>query len=1252
MTSRAKKTTYRDWLLAVVAGVFIGTVGGAGADVDVSQSPLYVGSDVPGNLTFVPSVEFPTVISKANLSDTYSATSRFVGYFDSEKCYRYHYSDTESDRYFYPVSMLGNNPGSYACTGAGVWAGNFLNWAATQTIDPFRSALTGGYRSRDTTSETLLEKAVADRVATSNFPRRSISNNATLIAGGTGAQWQNFNMRIDGLGNQMFFANGNLVDPSSNQQIAYDPSKHSLNGSFLRPDGSPCTTILNLGCVRDTTLTFQVSVRVKVCDASLGTAYLEDNCVAYPSGYYKPEGLIQQYSKRIRYSIFGYKNVDIQQGAGADSGILRAKQKFVGPFTYNPDEGRLANAASEWDPQTGVIYQNPDTADAAATSAMIGTDPNYQIVNSGVINYLNKFGQLKTGKNVKSYDDVSELYYAAIRYFKHQGNIAAYSALSGSAQTRYQQADGFPVITNWNDPISYRCQVNVILGIGDTNTHYDKNLPGNGSNLGGEPSKPQEVTNDTSVDVLARMRQIWRKEGFNATDAANRATASSFNGNGNSAYIAALAYDAHTKDLRPDNASDGLPGKQTLSTHWVDVVEYGDYKSPNTNQYWLTTKYGGFRVPEGYDPETNINALADSTWWDGSSYVNGNTGYKKPDNYYLAADAEKMVASLRQAFERILEEMKGSAASLASNTTKLEAGARTYQSVFYSGTWRGDVVAYDVNQTTGALTQAWSASAQFPAWDTRTIKFVNSNGNLDNFAYGRLSGTPLSSATQNQINYLRGDRSQEKANGGVLRTRTGILGDIVNSQPVYVGAPNPRLYTTATFNGASTYASFAAAKSTRTPMIYVGANDGMLHGFDAGTGAEKFAFVPRAAMTGLLNYTDPNYEHRYYVDGELTVSDVYSGGSWRSVLIGTMGRGGKGMFALDVTDPNNITLLWDKTSTTTDLVGLGNNLGKPIIGQLANGQWYVMLGNGPNSSGDSADLILVNAITGASSRIQTGSSGNNGLSGVLAWSSNNDFIVDRLYAGDLNGNVWRFNMTGASGTASRLFSASYGAKAQPITAAPTAAKDPATGLTWVFFGTGKYLSSGDLGNKDVQSWYGLIDRGSTIPSSRATLNKVNILQEGTVNGFAVRVIEDKPSAGQDGWYMDLLSPPGTPQGERMVVSNFFQGTALIGTTRIPDSGDVCSPSGKGFVMAINPFTGGRLSQSFFDLDGSGGSSTGDTLNGTPVSGIGLDSSPNSPIFIGNQMQIALDNASTTTLGTNSSALSMKRVSWRELLRNN
>ncbi|MBN6101089.1 pilus assembly protein [Xanthomonas sp. CFBP 8703] len=1239
MTSRAKNATRKDSFLAVAAGLLIGTIGSAGADVDVSQSPLYVGSTVPGNLAIVPSVEFPTVISKANLSDTYSATSKFVGYFDSKKCYKYNYSTTETDRYFYPVSSLGSSPTNYSCAGTqGAWSGNFLNWAATQTIDPFRSALTGGYRVRDTATETILEKAVADRASTQNFPRRVITNNATLITGGTSATWQNLNMRIDGLGNKMRFSYGATTDTV----VAYDPSVHALNGSYLNPNGTACTAQGNRGCVLDTTLTFEVSVRVKVCVSG----FLEDNCVAYPNGGYKPEGLIQQYATRIRYSIFGYKNID---NNGVDTGILRAKQKFVGPYSYNPDQGRLANTAREWDPQTGILYQNPDSADADATTAVIGN--GYPIVNSGVINYLNKFGQLNTGKNVKSYDDVSELYYAAIRYFKHQGNVAAYSALSGDSLSKYRQADGFPVITSWNDPISYRCQVNVILGIGDTNTHNDKNLPGNTANLNGEPTQPAEVSSDKSVNVITRMTQIWRKEGQNAANAATKASASQFNGDGNSAYIAALAYDAHTKDMRPDTASDGFPGKQTLSTHWVDVVEYGDYKSPSTNQYWLTAKYGGFQVPEGYDPDTNLDALADGTWWNGTSYVNGNNTYKQPDNYYIAADAEKMIASLRKAFERILDEMKGSAASLASNTTKLESGARTYQSVFYSGTWRGDLIAYNVNQTTGALTQAWSASGQFPAWNARTIKFASGATTLSNFAYGNLTSTPLSSATQQQIDYLRGDRTNEKANGGALRTRTGLMGDIVNSQPVYVGSPNARLYTTATFTGASAYASFAAAKATRTPMLYVGANDGMLHGFNASSGAETFAFVPKAAMTGLLNYTSPDYEHRYYVDGELTVSDIYdtATASWRSILIGTMGRGGKGMFALDVTDPDNISLLWDKTST--DLTTLGNNLGKPIIGQLGNGQWYAMVGNGPNSSGDSADLVLVNILSGVSSDISTGATGDNGLSSVLAWSSNNDYIVDRIYAGDLNGNLWRFDMTGASGTATRLFTAQYGSKTQPITAAPTAAKDPSTGLTWVFFGTGKYLSDGDLSNKDVQTWYGLIDRGRAIASDRSSLNKVDIEQQGTVNGYTVRVIEDQPSPGLDGWYMDLVPPSGTAQGERMVVSNFFQGTALIGTTRIPDSGDVCSPSGKGFVMAINPFTGGRMPQSFFDLDGSGGSSTGDTLNGKPASGIGLDSSPNSPIFIGNQMQIGLDNASTVGIGTNSSALSMKRVSWRELLRN-
>ncbi|HYG06914.1 MAG TPA: pilus assembly protein [Stenotrophomonas sp.] len=1240
MKTRTNKSVRQSRWLAALAGLLIAVTGGAGAEVEVSQSPLYVGSNVPGNLALVPSVEYPTAISVANLGD-YVVGRKYVGYFDSAKCYKYNYDATETNRYFYPVSKATAAPDSnYQCSADGYWSGNFLNWAATQTIDPFRSALTGGYRVIDTPTTTVVEKAIADRNQTGNYPRRTVNGGGT-VKGAMASKWSKVMIRIDGLGNKMWVTQNLDLGDKTAPLLVYDPKVHPLDGSCaVTNKQGKCTT-------NDVDAIFELSVRVKVCDSAAG---LEANCVQYSQGY-KPEGLIQEYSQRIKYSIFGYLNID---GNAVDTGVMRARQKFVGPKTYAPEQGPLANPNQEWNPTTGVLVVNPDKTDADATTALVGASK--PIVNSGVINYLNKFGQMNTGKNIKSNDDVSELYYAALRYFKNQGDVPAYSAFTSTdANTRYQQADAFPVITNWKtkrlDPIAYWCQTNVVLGIGDTNTHNDKNLPGNdgygGTSRSNEPAMPDEVKADKTVDVVSLLTKILKMEGQSASTALSRATSASFNGNGNSGYIAALAYHAHTTDIRSD-----LPGMQTISTHWVDVVENGDYKSKTNNQYWLAGKYGGFTVPAGYDSSTNETPLPQSQWWTNGQYVNNNTNFQRADNFYVANEATKMVESLKKAFERIIDEMKGSAGSLASNTTKLETGARTYQSVFFAGTWRGDLVAYDVNSATGALTQAWSASTQFPNWSNRAIKFANGSS-LTNFAYGNLSGTPLAGATQAQIDYLRGDRSQESAKDvtGGLRIRSGVLGDIVNSQPVYVGAPNARLYTGATFIGASIYPAFAASRAARTPMIYVGANDGMLHAFNATTGAETFAFVPKAAMDHLLDYTSKDYNHRYFVDGELTVSDVFdtSTGAWRSVLVGTMGRGGRGAFALDVTDPANISLLWDETST--DIGALGNNLGKPIIGQLADGDWYVMLGNGPNSPSGSAELIIIDLLTGEASSIDTGATGDNGLSAVLAWSSNNNYIVDRIYAGDLQGNMWRFDMNGDSGTSTRLFSAVHGSTAQPITAAPAAARDPATGLTWIFFGTGKYLSDGDLSNKDVQTWYGLIDRGTVIPSDRSTLVGVDIIAEGEVSGFTARVIENVSAPGPDGWYMDLLPPSDMAQGERMVVSNFFQGTALIGTTRIPDAGDVCSPSGKGFVMAINPFTGGRLTQSFFDFDGSGGSSTGDTLNGAPASGIGLSSSPNNPIFLGNVMQVGLDDASTVSIGTNSSALSMRRVSWRELLRN-
>lgn len=1165
--------------------------------VEIAQSPMYVGSDVPGNLVLVPSVEYPTIHSQANIGD-YSVTRRYSGYFDPTKCYLYQYSANEPDRYFYPTALATD----FKCPTAKQWSGNFMNWAATQTIDPFRSGLTGGYRVKDTPTETWLEKA-RHAPGYGGYDNRRLpagsGDNAGLVSGATGSTWANFTLKIEGLNNQMQFTSTGTNDfGNAKKVVAYDPSKHNL------------TTGKN----SDAGVVYQVSVRVKVCDTSV--LPIESNCVKY-SGGYKPEGLIQEYSKRIRYSIFGFLN---QSGNGRNGGVMRARQKFVGPNSYYPEDGTLANANAEWDAGTGVLVRNPDPIDATATG--------FRVADSGVINYLNKFGQM-TGENPKSNDPVSELYYAALRYFRGQGNIAEYS--SGIS---FNYADGFPVITDWDDPIRYSCQVNAALGIGDVNTHEDRNLP--------------NAAPDKDLDLAVKYTQkIFDLEGI-----AKKANADSFSGRGNSAFIAGLAYYANTNDLRKDDAAKlNTLGMQSLATYWVDVRENQVLEPKDANQYWLAAKYGGFDVPLGFDPLTT-GALQESWWHANLDYLTSGKGggvtstknnYPRPDNFYVASEADKMVASLRQAFEAIAKRAEGSASSFAANSTKLEAGARTFQAQFVTGQnreWAGRLYAYDVNTSTGALTQAWSAADQFPVWgptnattNARKI-YYNNGGRLADFQ-GSVNGL-----SEGVVNYLRGDRSGEKSNGGAFRNRLSLLGDIVNSQPVYVGTPNSRLYVNSSFTGASSYAAFASAQAGRTPVVYVGANDGMLHGFNANTGKELFAFVPTEGMTklsGTQKFTDPNYEHTYTVDGAMTAADWYDGARWRTAVIGTMGRGGKTLFALDVTNPASPTLMWEINDAA-----LGNNLGQPIVSQVADGDWRVVLGNGPNSTDGIAKLVMIDLADGDVSTISTAAGGDNGLSGVNAWSAAGNGLVDTVYAGDLKGNLWRFKL--ATGTVSLLYAAGA---TKPITAAPLVAVNPKTLQTWVFVGTGRYLNSADRANKSVQTWYGLVDKGSTI-SGTAGMKEVSIVNEGKVGGYDVRVLERVSAPGTDGWYMNLVPSTGVAAGERMVVPNFFQGLTLIGTTRIPDSADVCSPTGKGFTMAIDPFTGGRLSGGFFDANGDGVIDGKDSLDGAPVSGIGYGSSPNNPIFIGDTMYTSLDDGSYQKTKTNTNNGNIKRVSWREL----
>lgn len=689
--------------------------------------------------------------------------------------------------------------------------------------------------------------------------------------------------------------------------------------------------------------------------------------------------------------------------------------------------------------------------------------------------------------------------------------------------------------------------------------------------------------------------------------------------------------------------------------------------SSSNPAFWQHMTTFGISIGERgvLDPESDLTGLTDgSTLWPAP----GNDRQANIDDLWHAAlnsRGEFVVASDPDAFAKALTDALdaiggrlGSGSALAANSTKLETGTTTFQAQYFSANWSGDLKAYSVNATTGAISSepVWSAAALIPAPASRTIKFYDPSGGYGDFTWSNLSTAQKTALgnDENIFNYLRGDRSLEEPDGS-LRKRNGVLGAIVHSQPVFVGKPNARLFVGALFAGADEYASFAASKASRTPVVYVGANDGMLHGFNANTGVETFAFVPSAAIGGLAAYADPDYQHRYFVDGEVTVADIYRsanpGRGWKTVLVGTMGRGGKTVFALDVTDPTNVKFLWEKS-----LAAVGNVLGKPVIAQVADGDWRVIIGNGPNSTGDRAQLVMIGIEDGTVTTVDTGVGSDNGLSAVYTWDSDGDSFADTAYAGDLRGNLWRFSGLGSSPSASLLFAAmDDDDNPQPITAAPLAGKNPDTGDVWVFFGTGRYLNEADTSDTSMQTWYGLIDSGSEI-LGRAQLKSRAILAEGVINGFDARAIEEPAAgdmAGKRGWYIDL-----TGTRERMVLPNQFVGTVLVGTSRIPDSTDPCNPSGRGFVMAIDPFSGGRLPDSFFDftLDGFFTNSDKLLVDGEylAVSGIGFSSSPNNPLFMGGGetggvMMVGLEDGSQRKIDTRVFGAEAGRLSWREIL---
>jgi type IV pilus assembly protein PilY1 len=384
----------------------------------------------------------------------------------------------------------------------------------------------------------------------------------------------------------------------------------------------------------------------------------------------------------------------------------------------------------------------------------------------------------------------------------------------------------------------------------------------------------------------------------------------------------------------------------------------------------------GFALPYGTDPAT-LNTIATA----------GGTGAA-----YSASDLASLTSVLDTIFHDILSK-SNSFSSVASNSTRLDSGTQVYQAKFDATDWSGQLVAYKVNTSTGALTPVWEVSTLLPAHASRNIYTYNPSAAAGfrgiSFLWDDLTTTPSGTSQQDYLNklsgvndgkgklrvdWLRGDDAKEQKNtAGIFRNRTNVLGDIINSDPVYVGSED---YGYGALSGTegSSYSAFRASSAyiSRRPMLYAGANDGMLHGFDAREntgsittgGTEIFAYVPNALFPELSKLTAPTYAHQYYVDGISVAGDVYDGSAWHTLLAGATGAGGRAVFALDVTNPDAFgtgSALWEFTNA--DDADLGYTLAQPLVVRMQNGDWAVIVANGYNSDNGHAVLFVLNAKT-------------------------------------------------------------------------------------------------------------------------------------------------------------------------------------------------------------------------------------------------------------------------------------------------
>lgn len=577
--------------------------------------------------------------------------------------------------------------------------------------------------------------------------------------------------------------------------------------------------------------------------------------------------------------------------------------------------------------------------------------------------------------------------------------------------------------------------------------------------------------------------------------------------------------------------TDGLPTSDTSVPNYITDSDHNGYYLDNVASYM----YRNDMRPD-MDGVQNV-----STFTIGFNIDSGLlqlTADNGGGQYFTINDGDGLTDALRQSFNTIAARVAaGAAVSVVSSEDR--NSNRLFRARYESQTWRGFLEAFSLPYHSGAPA-LWDAGALLAARSSSSRRiFTTTDGtSLTNLTTANaaslqtLLGAASLAEAQSIITYTRGDSTPDS------RARSGWkLGDIVDSAPVMVGKP-------AGYSELPGYSAYRTAKASRREVLYVAANDGMLHCFDVANGTELWAYVPKDQLTNLDVLMDPGYCHNYFLNMTPAAYDLKIGTAWKTILIGGEAQGGNGLFALDVTnpEPDSVRLLWDISPAALKGAWGGPTL---VMDRQLN-RHVLCIGTGYDASNAQTNLMVIDPVNGATLRtLALGSpvAGNKVTRGVAIDLDFNGY-EDLLYVGDLVGNVWRVDLTVNNWSVSKLFSGS-----QPIQSQPVVTTDE-LGRAMLFFGTGRFMLAGDQSTSTQQAVYGIIDN-----NSGGTLTSADLVNQTTT--FTAL------TSGSRGWYINL---PNT--GERITRT-----AALIaGVLHIPSfapTATACAGGGQSWLYSVD-----------------------------------------------------------------------------------